>query len=74
MMNNTGEYMDKNIEKFKVLVEGENYRVTTITRIVGLDQSEQGVDINVENLDISEGLNIEERTKDNSYIVINIVR
>ena len=66
--------MDKNIEKFKVLVEGENYRVTTITRIVGLDQSEQGVDINVENLDISEGLNIEERTKDNSYIVINIVR
>lgn len=66
--------MDKNTEKFKVLVQGENYRVATITRIVGLEQNEQGVDINVENLDISEGLNIEERTKDNNYIVINTLR
>lgn len=48
--------MDKNTEKFKVLVQGENYRVATITRIVGLEQNEQGVDISVENLDISEGL------------------
>lgn len=66
--------MNKNVEKFKVLVQGENYRVTTITKIVGLEQSEQGVDIKVENLDISEGLNIEERTKDNNYIVINTLR
>ena len=62
------------MEKFKVLVQGENYRVTTITRVVGLEQSEQGVDIKVENIDISEGLNIEERTKDNNYIVINTLR
>ena len=66
--------MHKNAEKFKVLVQGENYRVATITRVVGLEQSEQGVDIKVENLDISEGLNIEERTKDNNYIVINTLR
>ena len=66
--------MNKNAEKFKVLVQGENYRVTTITRVVGLEQSEQGVDIKVENIDISEGLNIEERTKDNNYIVINTLR
>ena len=64
----------KGLNEFEILVEGENYRVATITRIVGLEQSEQGVDIKFENLDISEGLNIEERTKDNSYIVINTVR
>ena len=66
--------MDKNVDKFKVLVQGENYRVATITRIAGLEQIEQGVDIKVENLDISEGLNIEERTEDNNYIVINTIR
>lgn len=66
--------MDKNVDKFKVLVQGENYRVATISRIAGLEQVEQGVDIKVENLDISEGLNIEERTEDNNYIVINTIR
>lgn len=66
--------MDKNTEKFKVFVQGENYRVATITRIVGLEQSEQGIDIKVENLDISEGLSIEEIDGDDNYIVINTVR
>lgn len=66
--------MDKNIEKFKVLVEGENYRVVTITKFVGLEKNDQDVIVKFENLDISEGLNIEERTKDNNYIVINTLR
>lgn len=65
---------EKELIQFKVLVEGENYRVATITKIVGLEQKEQGVDVKVENLDISEGLNIEEKTKNNSYIVINTIR
>ncbi len=68
------ESKKKGSNEFEVLVEGENYRVATITRVVGLEQSEQGVDIKVGNLDISEGLNIEERTKDNNYIVINTLR
>ena len=64
----------KGSNEFEILVEGENYRVTTITKFVGLEKNDQDVIVKFENLDISEGLNIEERTKDNSYIVINTVR
>ena len=60
--------MDKNAEKFKVLVEGESYRVTTITKFVDL---EQNGDITFENLDMYKGLNVEEKIGDNNYIVIN---
>lgn len=51
---------------FLVLIEDNNYRVTNITKFLGIDVD----DICVENLDISEGLNIEEKVDKDKYIVI----
>lgn len=68
------ESKKKGSNEFEILVEGENYRVTTITKFVDLEKNDQDVIVKFENLDISEGLNIEEKTGDDNYIVINTLR
>lgn len=64
----------KGSNEIEILVEGENYRVTTITKFVGLEKNDQDIIVKFENLDTSEGLNIEEIDGDDNYIVINTLR
>ena len=57
--------------KFEILIEGDNYRVTSITRFLDalLDADENN--LYFKNLDASKGLNIEEKMPDNNYMVLN---
>lgn len=55
----------KEVDEFNILVSGDYYRVNSIQRF------EDG---SVKNLDISEGLAVEEKIDDDHYIVINYIR
>lgn len=52
--------------EFQCLVEGERYRVTTVTRIVGVDEES----IKVTNEPIKYGLNVEKKISEDQYYVI----
>ena len=55
-------------DEFKVLIEGQYYRVTNISRLVGVNEEEKLV---INNLPLSKGLAIEEKMNDDSYQVVN---
>lgn len=57
-------------DKFQCLVEGERYRVTTATRIVGVDKES----IKVKNEPIEYGLNIEKKISEDQYYVIMVLK
>lgn len=55
--------------KFQVLVDGENYRVTNTTRV-----RMQGSYPSFEYLELAVGLDIEEKQEDGTYLVLNTLR
>lgn len=54
----------------KALVEGKYYRVMPITKFLGINESKPLC----KNLETKEGLAVEEKQKDNNYLVINFIR
>lgn len=61
--------------KFQVLVEGERYRVCTISRLGNLGRDENNnTEIKIINLPISYGLAIEQKLKNGHYYVVAFVK
>lgn len=61
-----------NDTKFEVLVEGEYYRVTNITKLTEVKQLTEDLQLEYVNLPLKRGLNIEEKCKDGEhYNVVN---
>lgn len=61
--------------EFQVLVEGERYRVCTISRLAHLGRdSDNNISLKVINMPISYGLAVEEKTADNHYFIVAIVK
>lgn len=55
-------------DEFKVLIEGQYYRVTNISKLIGVNDEEKLV---IDNLPLLKGLAIEEKLNDESYQVVN---